>query len=551
MDDLYESLIMKIGIFLGMIPILGILLGYIHLIYWWILIPLIILPLTLIIIREDKKITTPTKQFILVCFIVLASLLMFSRGAFQQQWLEDGDPYGYAVVTEYISETHSQVKNPNLYLSNYAEPDPVGYSILMSIIHQITNRMEWTLKVVNIFIISFGLFFCFYFFKHFIGNETKALITTFFLAAIPSFLTRFIFATPYAVILWFPAFYCIEKIKERPIWTVPSIFIIASILVTHHLVGFVFGLFFLVYFIFNRSIFVLISGVGGFLLSLVSFWIPIFIKYSWEGMKEHMGITSATSIAGTADKVYHLTDFIFTSGQNMINTSIGWGVIISLLLIIGLLVIIKSKNELFKKDYIRISFIWLCISLIGVNATLLPIKLMPFRWWTFLAIPVCILASEGAYSLMSIKKSRILIIFIILVGVILSSGVPKYNINAAYPWFPQQSVAEMLPGLLALKELPTNTPVFSFSGNHIVISFDKYTCVWCNDEEEFRKDFLMHSPEDIKRFMIQHNYKYLFFHIRYFTEFGIEETTKKLNELEDSKLFFPYKTGEGYLILTI
>jgi len=50
---------------------------------------------------------------------------MYINGSFSYPWLEDGDPYGYALSSKYIAET--KTFSTAFHFSHYAEPYTQGY----------------------------------------------------------------------------------------------------------------------------------------------------------------------------------------------------------------------------------------------------------------------------------------------------------------------------------------------------------------------------------------------------------------------------------------
>lgn len=538
-----EDLIMKFMIVFCLIPLFGVLLGYFGLLYWWLL--LIPLCIFFIILTRSNEKTSKHEIIAIVLSMVLLGVFLF--GAYRFPWLEDGDPYGYAVSSVHISETHSFTKDVDLYLSNYAEPDPVGYSILMGTIHQLSGNISDVLKRINALIVAMTILASFYFFKSISDDENLALAASFILFAIPSFLTHFIFATSYAVLMFLVAGYCMFK-KDKLI-NFLGMFVMISLFLTHHLTSFAFLLFVLVVILFNknRKRYMISNTLSAGAFAGFIWYVPMLMKYSWAGIKEHIGFSSAINIAGTADKVYSIYDFIMAKSVNMINVSVGWGPAVFLLLLLGLLLLsipLLNKQKLKWQD--KTMLVYFIITLILVNLAASPIKLMPFRWWTFMAIPVAYFASQG---LLSLKNKKVIMV-IAIIGILTLSFAPKVKINTSV-WGASQSYMDEMEGLLNLKELSDEASIFSFVSNQAVIGFDKKACMWCKEQNTFRGMFLETSPPDIAKFMRDNNYKYLFINGWYVKQFGLDNVNKKIREIGNSNEFTLIKKSKSSIILEV
>src|SRR4030042_1450406 len=107
------------------------------------------------------------------------------------------------------------------------DPYPPGYDLLMGVLLQTANSVMWILKFFNALIISVSIAFFYFFAKELMGDKNKALFSTFCLAAVPAFMSHFIWAISLAVPLYFVAFYCLERIKQDKKWFIVSIAAIA------------------------------------------------------------------------------------------------------------------------------------------------------------------------------------------------------------------------------------------------------------------------------------------------------------------------------------
>jgi hypothetical protein len=96
-----------------------------------------------------------------------------------------------------------------------------------------------------------------------------------------------------------------------------------------------------------------------------------------------------------------------------------------------------------------------------------------------------------------------------------------------------------------LKTLPVNTKVFSYSGDEIVIGLDKFSCMWCDNLIEFRKDLLYQNVSELYNWLKKEKYQYLVMDSMSYRDlvrpFGENETNellpKRLQEIISSEKF--------------
>ena len=280
-----------------------------------------------------------------------------------------------------------------------------------------------------------------------------------------------------------------------------------------------FGLFFVFYFlakiILEKKIlfYHALAGLAGVSLSFIFWWIPMIIKYGFYKTLEGLGLgvierdvggaISALAVGGTADRAYTFKDFFIAQEQNMINNPIGIGVFLSILTVIALIFIFLRFKDLFKKEnhWLGITLAWFILTFYAVNAVNMPVKISPFRAWMLLAIPVCILAAEGAFNLIAISKKsmgnigKYGVLLILLIGIYFTSTHQKITVNTA-TWPPGafwnyiqdesgRVFSPELEGYLWMKNnLPTNSHVFNFVNNGPILGLDMYTCHRCKDERD-------------------------------------------------------------------
>ena len=595
-DNFLERNLIRIGIGLGVLPIVGIIIGVLGIpIDWRIFLFLSLCVPLFCLIKNTVAGKTPefkfklTKSDIYILIVLLLfsfTLYMFVSGAFKYSWLEDDDPWSHAVGVKYIAfekKITEPVKGQD-YL-NYIDPYPPGYEIIMAILHQTSPLLNWTLKFFNALIAALGIIFFYFFVKQFTGSKEKALFSTFVLTAIPCYLSHFIWAHTLSMTLFIVSLYCLVMIDTDKKWIYASIVVIGSICVVQPTKAIKFFFMYMIFFIVKSAYlrkFQLkeISAIfGGYLISLVWWatrWKAMFFAgASLSGGSEepvsenfflrtfHLLQKAFPNTSGTATRPYTFSDFFIAKSQNLINNPVGVGIVLCLLVLLSILVIFLTyrsmKQE--KKIWAVISFLWLIYTFFGINTMTfnLPFGLFAFRFWMLFALPVSILASEGLWFLYSLgdnfKLPRAFILILVLLGVVLTSGYQKYMVNTAI-WGPGQSFGsyQEVIDFSYIDSLPPNTNIYGFCSlgtSEKIIGFNQYDCAWCQDVLDMQKTGINKSAEDLYSWMKRKKYEYSVIDTSCISEFGINATNLKLQEMISSAKFQPVKQGVGFVLLKI
>lgn len=540
--NLFEKILLFPALWIGFIPIVGVILGWFNFIYAVPVLGISFLGATIILlVFRGKK--SPERQDIVsvphllivigVAVIVLACnwYPMFKI----QPWLEDDDPYGYAVVADYISHEHTFKRDKAIRIETYAEPDSQGFNILISVFHQLTGRMNQTLKWIVALLLGYMLIVFFFFAREFFKDDGSAMFSTIILATLPAFLTRFIFATPFAVFLFILCLYGLYKSLDNKNWSYPTIIFIASLLLTHHLTALIFGLFLFIVFLFEFRLRVLLIGIFGAALSLGLYWVPELLKYTIRGFMQHLGIghQAAYYIVGTADKPYRFVDF-WVPDVTKINAGVGLGPAVICLLPLVLLVLIYYKTYLEKRN--QTLLMWSVMTMVGIMGFYFPVRFMPFRWWPYLAICVALLIGR----LYRVIPFRAIALTLICGLVIYTSFVPKLTLNWANwaPSFAMQRAEGFTEGYLwMMHTLPPGTPVFSFASGNKHQGFNLFFCEWCPEDLALQKQFGNLTLDELHASLIKRGYKYLTINQWTANDFGVNQTMKLIRELSDSERF--------------
>jgi len=628
-EHFWERQFLNLGIGLGIFPILAILLNFLHIPLDWKIFLLLSMAFPVYrIARLIQKKTKPNFSALLkftksdlailtVLAIVLASLYMYTSGAFNYPYLEDEDPWGHAVGAKYVS-VEKNAYDPVLEGGNkidpalsYIDPYPPAYDILMGIMHQTSPDLNWTLKFFNALLISLGFLFFYLFAKGFIDNRNKALLATIIFALIPAYLSHFIWAHSLVITIFFPLLYALQQIKEDKKWMYIALIITASVWVSQNIeqplkLSTMVLLYLIVVSIINRKFFTqgFIALGGGIALSFL-WWGVMIYKYTLGGFIDYFGsnvvneegasvlvagkefaassgglINHLTSIlktltnpGGSASRAYTFSDFFFAQANNQINNPIGIGIVASLVVLFAVGYILwKHKSALVeeKNTWLCVSLLWLVFTFWGVNGMTFPVSVAKgaFRVWMLLAIPVALIATEGVYSAAALAKKfkipAIAIFSLLIVGMVLTSGYQKYQLNTAV-WptsgaFSGGHPAEPFEYGLWFRSIPANTPVFLYTPrDKVVIGFGGYSCDWCQDLKDFRANILHTDAKQLHSFLKREGYQYLIINPRMDAKylagpFGEDETESLLpqryNEIINSgSLFTPVYQKENLFLV--
>jgi hypothetical protein len=314
------AILEMLGVGVGLFSFLGVVLNLLHIpLHYLVYAALaIICPLlSLFLPRRQDDIQWKNwrnQQSILVAILLLvmiATFLLFWKGATAYPYLEDDDPWNHAQGATYVARMHTYTVDPEVRQLNtgygyYLEPYPPTYDIIMGIMRQLNDSITWTLKFYNVLLITITLAFIYLFLQLYLKSSMKAIFATLILAALPSFMSHFIWSQTLAIALLPVALYAMLRALDEKSWMIPAMILIASELVTQPVVSFVFGVVVLTFVLFlgiheyarstKGSILqrlpqtsrAFITGAGGFLLSFI-FWGAQLIRWGVSGFQSMGG----------------------------------------------------------------------------------------------------------------------------------------------------------------------------------------------------------------------------------------------------------------------
>jgi len=489
--DFIEKLVIRIGVGIAVIPVVGVILNLLHIpLDWRIFLALSFFPFIISLITKKFSFKIDNKFYTALVFLMFGiTAFMYINGSFSYPWLEDGDPYGYALSSKYIAET--KTFSTAFHFSHYAEPYTQGYQIFMGVLNQVNDSIYWTMKFFTSLIISLSILFFFYFAKRFTKNNKIALFSTFALFAIPCWVSHFVFSLNFNMALLPVFLYALVSNKN---WKFITAIILASALINHTSTGITFVIIMGIYYI-NKAFVeeninwdILQAGLIGVLLSAL-FYIPSYLRHK-EVLMQSGGIgginliitfldkipfviiglavllaliyfsrkilfkrknivffamlvivmlvliipsNKIIDIKGTASRDYTFGDFFIANKENMVNNPVGVGIVLMTLFCIGFLIILLNYKKLFLKENLCITstFVLSIFSILIILGTYFSITIIPFRMWTFFAVFASLMIGFTIKILNDIipKKFQMAFISVIIVLVLFTSFSQKYSIN--------------------------------------------------------------------------------------------------------------------------
>ena len=136
-------------------------------------------------------------------------------------------------------------------------------------------------------------------------------------------------------------------------------------------------------------------------------------------------------------------------------------------------------------------------------------------------------------------------------GIFATSFTVKYKINTSL-WGPGGfwTSEEEIQGYIWFKDnIPPGTKVFTFSNNAAIIGFDKFTCHWCSEVQEYQKIGFNESVVQNHDWLKKSQYEYLVIDGQTARKFGLNQTSIKVQELANSDDFKPVFNSRGGFIL--
>ncbi len=383
------------------------------------------------------------RETICVVIVILAAVGVFfllHNGSNAYPYLEDDDPWSHVQSVSYVGRMNTyDVPVPPDYsgptYAFYLEPYPPNYDVIMGLEWQQNHDATWTLKFFNALICALAIVFTFLLAKDYLGSSEKGAFAAVILAALPSFMSHFIWSQTLALAIFPVALYAFLRSLKDASWRIPAIIVIASMMVSQPIVSVVFGIVIIIAVVlifiqeslqsksqtktqstdhstnhstnktsktvnvsktekknekkssflqklkikitntYTTTITAIIVAGSGLLLSML-YWVYQFIKRGMVGILTQHGNVASKDVSGWvtdyALQKYTLMDTIFAPHSSRIDQATGFGFVFSILLIISIIVLLVLWRRTFS-----LSKGWLHLHILLWSAFLLYIVFAP------------------------------------------------------------------------------------------------------------------------------------------------------------------------------
>ena len=591
----FEIYILRIGLGMAAIPVVGVIFNIFHIpIDWKIFLVLAVAAPLLRVLKgttvRDTHISffhrkTLQKHYIEIAVLILflINVWIYCQGTFTYPWLEDDDSWTHAAGIKYIALEKNVKVAPGVF--HYINPYPPGYDLSFALLHQISPSLYWTIKFMNAFIVSLSFLFFYLWSLELSKSKILSLTAMFILSCLPSYLSHFIWAHSLAMTLFFPAFICIKKCVQDQKFILPGAVCTAGIFLTQPTQSIKFvimALLLILAFIFTyrRIPFRPLAALGlAVLISLL--WYGPVLTGMVKGTSQLAARTAQDPTqtfqtksvvprlfhpsSGTATRSYSLEDYIYIPEYNYVNSPIGIGITFFLLGLIG--IVIHVFHMLSKageggeeaKFYSLTILFWLIFTFLGMNSQTfnLPVGLFAFRFWMLFAIPVSLLSADALLWLMYIFNTPVKrkIFFVAMLFLFINTtGYYKYKVNTS--WWSYgvywTSDEEMKAFIWMRKNLPINTKVFEPIDNIFVLGHDMLSEPWKEEYKKYFNNVTELSVDDLYQRLTRMGYEYIIIGPREKRVYGAEKTIDLQKKLaKDFRFRSVYRKGKDVRIFKL
>jgi hypothetical protein len=406
------------------------------------------------------------------------------------------------------------------------------------------------LKLFNVVFVALTIGFSFLFASAYLRSVHKGFFAALVLAALPSFMSHFIWSQSLALCLFPVAMYATLRALDDARWTGPAILSVASLMVTQPVVSLMAGV---VLILLAAALYLherdfgagdgalrwqgtrraFVVGAGGLAASLL-FWGAQLAKWGVSGIFGAKGDEFTSKWTDVyAGRGYTLQQLVFPQADTIDQPS-GWGLVVTLALAAG--AIAYSARVVGSRGSPRPAFTdlhllaWFGLLFYVVFA---PVVELPtwgsWRAWAYLAVPVALLATEGVFEVgrLSLKLDPRLELPLVVagaLGILATSAPAKIELEtSAWPpgqhWYYAHTDQGALPvglaGYVKMRDmLPRSTRVFALCGNgdgH-TIGFDMESTPWDPEEAAFRaREGASLSVAETLQFLGRHRYAHFTF----------------------------------------
>ncbi len=521
---------------LAVFVLLSTVLGFLNLAVWYVYGVLALGAVAAALMKGGIVFNVPkiNKAWAIVLLLFAVHLYVYASGALKYPWLEDDDPWDHASAVRYVSVYATYIQ-PDRDLIHYLAPYPPFFDVLLGTIFQVdSSSLQFTLKFFNALLVSLAipLFYCWA--KGRFDGRT-ALWATAILTLLPSFMSHFIWSQTLAMMLVFPAFYFLDRYLaggegKRALMVMGAVTLGAVFMTQPSVAGIVFVMTILYIGVLKlpailgdkaNAVRLVVDAFAVPTLSVVAalllFWVPMFALYGVDGVLEQMNLNIGFVTEKAPDTsggiVYGLNDFLDAPFSSKMDQPTGWGFVVTVLALAGtVLALIKARAG--EDRWLHVALlVWFAFCMIGVEGNAMPFKMMPHRFWVFLAMPVSLLGAMGAIWLIDKagKNWGGVMAGVIVLGLLMTAAAAKYMVEtSAWPpgvsWVSQ----EQLTNYTGLKALPPSTKVFGFCDNeNLANGMNLFGYAWVKEVVDYKAQSINDTVQGNYDFLKKYGYEYV------------------------------------------
>ena len=492
---LFSLISVGFAIFFIMIFIFGI--CRIPLNIWFFLIISSIIPIFLLIKNKINISFNRPNVYQIILLIVLTIFFIFMlKGTFSYPWIEDDDPWFYAMGAKYISINQDYHSYGNSVIAGYylVPNSPPGLSTLLGLLHQITPDLYSLMKIFICLILLMGIIsfflFCYIFSEK---NIQFSLIATTILIMVPCYVSHFIFnyTLSITILMTFLFTLSLSFLKFKNVFLAGIM--CGSLILSHPITAIQTSIIlFIIMMIYlfkdkNISLRILIIGFIGLLFSSLLYG-DIVINGGFDDMIKKAGGSGGLLSFNYTMNSYDiedktLKDFFYAKNISRVDQEEGVGLVLFSICLVGVIFVFFNKKILYKNNFIYfIIFLWYFIFLWILTGGYFRFSVQNYRWWSIFAIFIALHSASTIMIVMNSLKNKIfktIILSIIFIGIIFTSAVPRYIVQTSqwtpgYGWYTYDEVI----GYSSLRQLGFDKNVFSLCSNKGIIANNQMNYPW-------------------------------------------------------------------------
>ena len=524
--------VLGFGFFSILIYLIGML--YVPLTIWLFLLISLLVPLYSVF--TDKKIlkNLALKKFkvsiktIAIILILAIFFVLIVRATFGYSWLEDDDPWNYALGAKYVA-THFSYHTPNHLVgyNTYLYPNsPSTLAVNAGLLNQISPDLYFILKFfIDVCLLMAIAAFALFSYVMSRKNELFALIATAIMIMVPSFAGHFVFNYTVSVCLLLVSLFALSLTLKDNISVLLPGMILASVLTAHPVTGIeaavILGIFFAFYLWKSivdsgfkiRQVFsalrkktyakVFFVGLLALLFSLSVYGNMLIdgnILAMYNKPSIHSVITLNYDFKSYDLEKNTLHDFYKAESVGHMDQQRGVGKFLFVITLLGLLIMLLVKKWYVKENLLyALNFLFFFIFLWLFTGGHFHFSVQNYRWWSVFAIFVALQAASTimiVVGLLRNNKAVLYVLFaIIFLGIIFTSAVPRYAMQGSQ-WPPGGGFVSgpQLSGYVNLRQIGANNLIFSMcSRGGKVVGNNQYNPIWEKPVEDYYSKFMMND----------------------------------------------------------